>query len=143
MTCLVVSSIKFFFFAYKNASSLRTHHNLITSLFKIFKLNSFFIVSSSNQSSLINHVSNISTRKTRSSPCKIIQIYRRVMLYFSNMHFKYPLSSFNIRQINNHLSVKSTRTKQSRVKYIRSVGSSKYNYSCVSIKAVHFNKHLV
>ncbi len=53
------------------------------------------------------------------------------------------LSSYDIRDPDDDLTVESARTQQCRVKYIRTVGRSQDDDSCVLCEAIHFDQQLV
>ena len=59
-------------------------------------------------------------------------------MYLQDIH-----PSFKIRSVNDHTSVKTSRTKKSRIKNLRSVGRSKDQKSLGCIKSIHLRKQLV
>ena len=59
-------------------------------------------------------------------------------MYLQDIH-----PSFKIRSVNDHTSVKTSRTEKSRIKNLRSVGRSKDQKSLGCIKAIHLRKQLV
>ena len=59
-------------------------------------------------------------------------------MYLQDIH-----PSFKIRSVNDHTSVKTSRTEKSRIKNLRSVCRSKNQKSLGCIKAIHLRKQLV
>ena len=59
------------------------------------------------------------------------------------MHLEDLLTTTNIRQSHHHLAIKTTRTQQSRIQHIRTVGGSNHNDCLMAFKAIHLNQHLV
>ena len=59
-------------------------------------------------------------------------------MYLQDVH-----PSFKIRTVNNHTSVKTSRTEKGRVKNFRSVSCRKNQKSFGSIKTIHLRKQLV
>ena len=59
------------------------------------------------------------------------------------MYFQDLLTATDIRQWNNDLAIKTARTLQRRVKYIRTVGCCDHNNGLVAFKTIHFNQQLV
>src|SRR5690606_15138599 len=47
------------------------------------------------------------------------------------------------RQIHDHLAVKPARTQQSRVQYVRTVGSGNHNHTFTTLETIHFHQQLV
>src|SRR3954470_18175344 len=59
------------------------------------------------------------------------------------MNFQNAFASADIRTGNDHAPIKSTWSKESRIKYVRTVGRSNQNYAIVRFKPVHFDQQLV
>ena len=59
------------------------------------------------------------------------------------MNFKYSDPAFQIRSVDNNASVKATRAKQCRVKYLRPVRCRQDKKSLSGIKTVHFREKLI
>ena len=59
------------------------------------------------------------------------------------MHLENLLATTNVRQPYDNLAVETTRTQQSRIKHVRTVGSCDNNNAVVHLEAVHLNQQLV
>ena len=71
------------------------------------------------------------------------KIYIIIKLYIFCMNAKNFFTTFYIRTFNRNLSVKTTRTKQCRIKNICTVCCSKNNQAFFIFKTVHFYQKLV
>ncbi|MNC31197.1 hypothetical protein D3C75_795110 [compost metagenome] len=59
------------------------------------------------------------------------------------MNLQYSFTAFDIRTVNRNLTVKTSRTKQRRIKNVCAVGSRDNNNAFIAAKAVHFDEQLV
>ena len=59
------------------------------------------------------------------------------------MYFQDLLTTANIRQAYDYLTVETTRAQQCRVKYVRTVGGRNNDNAFVTFKTIHFYQHLV
>ena len=59
------------------------------------------------------------------------------------MYLEYLFPPANIGQAHHYLTVESTRSQQSRVKYIRSVGRGDHNDAIIQFKTIHLHEKLV
>src|SRR3989344_807000 len=70
-----------------------------------------------------------------------IDIFREWLL--CSMYVKYLLSISTVRQVEHHFSIKSSRTNERRIQYVRSVRCCHdYNF-IIWLKAIHFYEYLV
>ena len=59
------------------------------------------------------------------------------------MHFQYLLTTTDIRQANNHLTVKAAGAQQGRIQHVGTVGCRNNDNAFIALKTVHFNQQLV
>ena len=59
------------------------------------------------------------------------------------MHFQNMLTTANIWQTDKHLTIKTPRTQQRRIQYVRTVGSGNDDNALVALEAVHLDQQLV
>ncbi|MNC21704.1 hypothetical protein D3C75_696880 [compost metagenome] len=59
------------------------------------------------------------------------------------MHLKYSFTAFHIRTVNRNLTVKTSWTKQCRIKYISAVSRRYNNNAFVTTESIHLNQQLV
>lgn len=64
-------------------------------------------------------------------------------LLVSGMYFQNFLASLHIRTVYRNLTVKSSRSQQGRIQYVRTVGRGYDDNALIGPKSIHFNKQLV
>ena len=143
MTAFVVSSEAFFVIADNTALTFRSHDNAFSSFFHFRHIDFLLVFTGSHQSSFVHQVTQVCTGKTRSALSNDFQFYIISNGFAFNMNFQNFSTTFNIRTVYYDLTVKATRTEQSRIQNIRTVSSSNHNDAFVSTEAIHFNQQLV
>ena len=93
--------------------------------------------------SLIDHICKIGTYCSGSCKCDVLEIYGLIQMYISGMYFQDLDSSFQIRTVNDHSSVKTSRSQKCRVKNLRTVGRCQDQKSLGSVKTIHLGKKLI
>mmetsp|Transcript_41247 Transcript_41247/g.69396 ORF Transcript_41247/g.69396 Transcript_41247/m.69396 type:complete len:317 (+) Transcript_41247:1485-2435(+) len=94
-------------------------------------------------SSLVHHVLEIRTGKTRSSTGNDLQIDVRGKNLVTGVHPQDLDSAGNIGAIHGDLPVETTRTQQGRVQHVGSVGGCKHDYAGVALETIHLSQQLI
>ena len=132
-----------FFGADNHGASFCAHHYFVFCLLQQFKVNFFSACPCGHQCGFINKVFKICSGKSRGPTGKHIQVHLGGHFGFFCVYLKYFLSSTDIRDGDNNLTVKTSRPEQGRVKDIWSVGGRHDDDTVIGFKTIHLNQELV
>ena len=132
MTCLMICSCSLFIFCHEDTLLCDPKQYLVSCFFEILHIDNGLIASCCKKRSFVDKVSQICATCSRSSSCDSRQVHVFCKLDFSCMYTKYIQSFLNIRKSDSNLSIESTRSQESRIQYIRSVGGGNDNYTRIS-----------
>ncbi len=59
------------------------------------------------------------------------------------MNLEYGQSTLDVRHINHHLAIETTRAHQGRIEYIGPVGGGNDDHATIALKAIHLGEQLV
>ena len=139
----MISGIQPFGIRHHHRAALGTHQHLVFSLLKLLHTYRAKITASCKQCRLINQISQISTRKSRSPTCNQIRPNIITHRHFAHVHFQNLLATTNIGQTNHHLTVETPRPQQRLIKHVGTVSRGNNNDTLRSFEAIHFNQQLV
>ena len=143
VTGFVISRRLLFVFAHHHATAFGTHQDLILGALKVHHFHQLRITASGKKSSFVNEVSQVSTThtgRTASNHCGIDVTPHR---HLTDMNVQNLFTTAHIRQRHHNLTVKATRTQQSRVQDVRTVRCGNHDHVRAGFKTVHFHQHLV
>ena len=100
-------------------------------------------MTSSNQGSLVAHVSNVRSAETRSLTSKEIEIEVVSLLDRPQVNIEDSLTLAQLRQVHMNLTVKTSGTQQRRIKDVSTIRSSQDNHTTIRAKTVHLRQQLV
>jgi len=143
MPGFMVCSQLSFFFADDTTLLFRSCDHLGDRFFYFFHTDLHAVSSGCQERSFIQHVFNVRRGKSRRSSGQDLRIDSFCQRLVSGMDPEDFFSSYDIRDPDDDLTVESARTQQCRVKYIRTVGRSQDDDSCVLCEAIHFDQQLV
>src|SRR3954467_2570921 len=143
MSRFMISNNPFFIRRNDLAFLFKTSNNPVNRVLEIFHLYASFSFSRSDQCSLITNVRYICACKPRSLFGQFFNIYPVRNFDWFQVHFKDRFPAFHIRLVNRDLPVKSSRTQQRRIQYIRPISGSEDNDSALSTKSIHLNQQLI
>ena len=92
---------------------------------------------------LIDHIGKIGTHQTCRRKCQCIQIHGLIHHDVLGMYLECLQTPLQIRLVDNDPAVKTSRTEQRLVQYLRTVGCSENQNSLGRVKTVHLRKELV
>ena len=92
---------------------------------------------------LIDHVGQIRSHRAAGSKGNCIQIHTLVQMDVLGMYFQDLYPSLQVRFIHNNPSVKTARTKERFIQYLRTVGCSQHQNPLGGIKTIHLRQKLV
>ena len=92
---------------------------------------------------LINHIGKISSNCSGGCKRKLSKINSLIHLNILGMNLQSLNPSLKVRLFNDNTSVKTTRTKQSLIKDLRTVCRRKNNNTLRGIKTIHLGKQLI
>ena len=143
MTCFMIGGELLFIIGHHHRATLRAHHHLILGFFKLCHRYSAPPLTRGQQGSFIHQIGEVRPGKTGCAPCDNTWLYIICQRAFAHM---YPQDFFAPDHIwiwHNHLTVKTTRTQQGRVKHIRTVRRGYEDNPFIGFEPVHFHQHLV
>ena len=132
-----------FLIAHHHGTAFRAHHDFILGVFHILHGDRLAIATRGKKRRFINQIGEIRAGKAGRAAGNIARIDFLINRLFAHMHFKNLLTPLDIRQAHRHLTVKTSRTQQSRIKHIRTVGRGNHNHAFIAFKTVHFHQQLV
>ena len=143
VTRLVVGRVTLFLLVHNHAAALGAHQNFVLGLLEVIHVDQTLAGASGEQGRFIDQVGQIGTGHSRRSTCKNVRLDVRRKRYLAHVHDKNLFPATDVRQRDNHLTVKTTRTHQCRIKDVRTVGRSDHDDTDTGLEAVHLNQHLV
>ena len=143
MPSLVVSGDFFIFLGNDTALFLCANSNFDKRFFNIFFYNVNPIVTRCRNGCLVQQVFQICTDKSCCRTRHIFKIYIFCQWFIFGMYFQNFLSSTHIRTPYGNFTIKTSRTKDRRVKDIDTVCRRHNNNSFIDSKSIHLNEHLV
>src|SRR5690625_4654139 len=124
-------------------SFLETPDHLVERIVEVVHIDGSLIAPRRDQSSLIAHVRDFCTSKTRCHFGKNLCLDRIIDLDMFQVYFKNLSSSVEVRPVDTELSVKPSGAQKRIVQYIRSVGCCHEDDPFVARESIHLHKKLV
>ena len=143
MACFMERCNAFFLIRDNTATLLGTNSNLHKGFLDITLVDICPVIPCCSDCSLVEKVLKVSSCKARGGLCNLLQIHIIPKRLVFSMNIEDFFSASYIRSSNMNLSVKSTRSHNSRIQNIHSVGSSHYNDALIDTKTIHLYKHLI
>ena len=143
MTCFVPSRADFFLIAHRKTATLAAPAHFVASFFQLIKGDSCQIATSSEQSGFVDQVGEFCTRKSGSSFGDARKIHAGLKFDFFHVNAKDFLTTMHIGQRYRDLAVETTRTEQSGIENIGTVGRGDDDDTFLGVEAIHFDEHLV
>ncbi len=143
MPSFMVCSIETLFVRHHHRLTLCAHHDLVFCFLKLIHANSTTAFTRCKKGSFVNKVCKISTREAWRTTRNQLRFNIIAKWHFTHVNFKNLFTTLDIRKSNMHLTVKTTRTQQRRVKYIWTVSRSDDDDTFSTLKAIHLNEQLV
>ncbi len=143
MSRFVIRSDFLFLIGKNKATTFTPHEHFVFCPFKMRHTQEIFIVFGSLQCSFIHKVFKVSSGKAGSTSCQCFQVNIFSQRSSSCMYVKNALAPFKVGSWYNHLTVKTSGTQKSGIKYVRSVGGSNKNNTFIGFKTIHFHQKLI
>src|SRR5690606_2342410 len=131
------------FLGHDHGAALCTHDDLVLGALEVLHIHGATVTARSEQSRFVNQVGQVSTGETGRTTSQHHGVHVGGQRHFAHVYFQNLLATTDVRQADHHLTVKTARTQQSGVQYVRTVGSSNDQYALAGFKTVHFNQQLV
>src|SRR5690606_15910120 len=119
VTGFVVSSVATLFLGHDHGAAFCTHDDLVLGALEVLHIHGATVTACSEQSSFVNQVGQISTGKTRRTTSQHHGVHIGSQRHFAHVYFQNLLATTDVRQADHHLTVKTARTQQSGVQYVR------------------------
>ena len=133
----------FLIFGHHHGAAFRTHHDFVLGFFKLNHGHHTLVTTSSEQRRFVHQVGQICTGeawRTTSNQRSVNIITQR---HTTHVNFQDLFTTTHIWQPHHHLAVKTARTQQRWVQYIRTVSRCDNDDAFVAFKTIHLNQHLV
>ena len=143
MARLVIRRIAFLFVVHHHAAALGAHQDLVLGFLEVFHIDQAFAGPRGKQGGLIDQIGQIGTGHAGRTARQNIGLDIRRHRHFAHVHDQNLLTTTDIRQRHDHLTVETAGTHQSRVEHVGTVGRGNHNDPGITFKTVHFNQHLV
>merc|ERR1711939_623769 len=116
---------------------LKPNHDTINSTVNLFPANGVLCLSGSSNGSLVHEILQLSTREARRTTSNGFQVDIGLKGLSTCVDAQDTGMALEIRKINSDLTIETSRTQQSLVKNINTVGSSDCDNSRISIETIH------
>jgi hypothetical protein len=143
MARLMERCIATLFLRHHHGPALCAHHDLVLGALKVVHIHQALVAAGRKQSRFINQISQIRTSKSGATSRENHRIDVGRDGYLTHVHAKNLLSPANVRQRNNHLTIKAAGAEQRRIKNVRPVGCRNHDNAGNAFKAVHLDEQLV
>ncbi|MNI20507.1 hypothetical protein D3C73_739920 [compost metagenome] len=143
MTCFVVGHDAFLAVADNAAALLGTDDDAVNGFIDFAHADILAVTAGCKEGCFIEQVLQISTGEAGSALRNDIQLNVFGQRLVAGVNLQYSFTAFDIRTVNRDLTVKTSRTKQRRIKNVCAVGSRDDNNTFIAAKAVHFDEQLV
>ncbi len=140
---LVISRDLLIFFGDDPAFLFHTQGKLIFCFFKIYHGERILVLICRNQRRFVHEIGEVRPTESGSSARDDFQMDILTERHLRRMNFENLRASFDIRQINRHLTIETPRTQESGIQYIRPICSRDDDHSLVRLKSVHLHQELI
>ena len=143
MTSFVISSQLTFFVTDDSALLLRTGDDLGDGLFDLFHPDDHAVSAGCEQRRFIEHVLDVGRRESRRPSGENLRVNAFIQRLVAGVDLEDLLSSNDIRNADDDLSVETARPQKRRIEYVRSVGCSQNDDARILRESIHLNEQLV
>ncbi|KIR22283.1 hypothetical protein PFLU3_21630 [Pseudomonas fluorescens] len=143
VTRLVISGVLLLFLGHDHGFALGAHHDLVFGQLKLFHFNNALAGTGSEQGSLVDQVSQVSTGEPRRTTGNHSRCHVVTHWHFAHVYFQDLFTATDIRQANHDLTVETARTQQCRVQHVRTVGRSDDDNAVIHFETIHLDQQLV
>jgi hypothetical protein len=92
---------------------------------------------------LVDQVGEVGSGEARRQPGDLVEIKICGKLHLSDVHFQDFATASAVRAVNQHLSVKPSRTQQCGIEHLWAIGGSDQDYAGAGIKAIQLGEKLI
>mmetsp|Transcript_13025 Transcript_13025/g.19674 ORF Transcript_13025/g.19674 Transcript_13025/m.19674 type:complete len:450 (+) Transcript_13025:523-1872(+) len=140
---LVISRIPLFFLAHHHGLALGAHHDLVFGKLELFHGHETLVATGREERRLVDQVCEVRTGESGRATSDQNRLDAVRQGHFLHVHLEDLLTTNDVWQANNNLTVETARAQQCRVENVGTVGSGNYDNAFITLKTVHLNEQLV